>query len=256
MTTLQLDGESLTIGDVRRVAAEGARGEIAACAIGKMAASRALVERLAAGDEPIYAVNTGVGLLADVRIPRDELDLLQRNVIRSHAAGVGDPLAREVVRSWARVRYYPQAGHALAAGDRGKQLRDANRESGYARRQVPPFWRPIEPPVKIGRAGQRHGQAQRWRPPPAGAGATAPGQEEGGPGRNKRPCQQGPNREINEVAGCQPGHKRQQQPQQGRALAVAAGTHDLARIFRSLSRCGDHSLTATVLEAGITADAG
>ena len=50
MTTLQLDGESLTIGDVRRVAAEGARVEIASCAIGKMAASRALVERLAAPD--------------------------------------------------------------------------------------------------------------------------------------------------------------------------------------------------------------
>jgi histidine ammonia-lyase len=104
MTTLQLDGESLTIGDVRRVAAEGARVEIASCAIGKMAASRALVERLVAGDEPIYAVNTGVGLLADVRIPRDELDLLQRNVIRSHAAGVGNPLARDVVRAMMLIR--------------------------------------------------------------------------------------------------------------------------------------------------------
>ena len=52
-----------------------------------MEASRALIERLAAGDDPIYAVNTGVGLLADVRIPREDLDQLQRNVIRSHAAG-------------------------------------------------------------------------------------------------------------------------------------------------------------------------
>ena len=53
-------------------------------AIGRMNASRALMERLAAGEAPIYAVNTGVGLLANVRIPRDDLDQLQRNVIRSH----------------------------------------------------------------------------------------------------------------------------------------------------------------------------
>ena len=51
------------------------------------------MERLAAGDEPVYAVNTGVGLLADVRIPPDQLEQLQRNVVRSHACGVGEPLA-------------------------------------------------------------------------------------------------------------------------------------------------------------------
>ena len=56
-----------------------------------MNASRALIDRLAAGDAPIYAVNTGVGLLADVRIPRQDLDQLQRNVIRSHSVGVGEP---------------------------------------------------------------------------------------------------------------------------------------------------------------------
>ena len=69
-----------------------------------MRRSRAAIEQMAAGEAPIYAVNTGVGLLADVRIPRDELKQLQRNVIRSHAAGTGEPLAREVVRAMMLIR--------------------------------------------------------------------------------------------------------------------------------------------------------
>ena len=150
MTTLQLDGESLTIGDVRRVAVEGARVEIASCAIGKMAASRALVERLAAGDEPIYAVNTGVGLLADVRIPRDDLDLLQRNVIRSHAAGVGDPLAREVVRAMMLIR-----ANVLAKGLSGIRPVVAERLCDLLNRGVTP---------RGALAGQRGRVAATWRP--------------------------------------------------------------------------------------------
>src|SRR4051794_30422768 len=73
-------------------------------AIARMEASRALIDTLAAGDDPIYAVNTGVGLLADVRIPREDLDQLQRNVIRSHSTGVGDPLPRDVVRAMMLIR--------------------------------------------------------------------------------------------------------------------------------------------------------
>ena len=66
--------------------------------------SRALIDSLAAGGAPIYAVNTGVGLLANVRIPREDLDQLQRNVIRSHCVGVGEPLARDVVRAMMLIR--------------------------------------------------------------------------------------------------------------------------------------------------------
>jgi histidine ammonia-lyase len=104
MATVQLDGESLGTGDVRRVASGGARVGLADAAVAKMRASRERIETMAAGDEPVYAVNTGVGLLADVRIPREDLDRLQRNVIRSHAAGVGEPLARDVVRAMMLIR--------------------------------------------------------------------------------------------------------------------------------------------------------
>ncbi|HUB79670.1 MAG TPA: histidine ammonia-lyase [Bryobacteraceae bacterium] len=103
--TLALDGNHLTLADTCAAArARTASVVLAPAAYTQMKASRALVERLAAGDAPIYAVNTGVGLLADVRIPAGDLEHLQRNVIRSHCVGVGEPLAREVVRAMMLIR--------------------------------------------------------------------------------------------------------------------------------------------------------
>ena len=103
--TLSLDGNHLTLGETCSIAlSRTANVTLAPAAYQQMNASRALVDRLAEGDAPIYAVNTGVGLLADVRIPPGDLELLQRNVIRSHCAGVGEPLAREVVRAMMLIR--------------------------------------------------------------------------------------------------------------------------------------------------------
>ena len=102
---MDLDGHSLTIEQVCAVArAKKTDVALAPAAVAAMERSQALVDRLAAGDAPIYAVNTGVGLLADVRIPREDLAQLQRNVIRSHSAGVGDPLGRDVVRAMMLIR--------------------------------------------------------------------------------------------------------------------------------------------------------
>ncbi|MBV8729795.1 MAG: histidine ammonia-lyase [Acidobacteriia bacterium] len=101
---VELDGEHLTIEDVQIVAERDATVSLASNAIEKMRASREPVELLAAGDTAIYGVNTGVGLLADIRIPRKDLELLQLNVVRSHAAGVGNPLDRAVVRAMMLIR--------------------------------------------------------------------------------------------------------------------------------------------------------
>ncbi len=102
---MHLDGNSLTVEAVGVIArARTADVSLTEAAVERMSASRALIDRLAAGDEPIYAVNTGVGLLANVRIPREDLDQLQRNVIRSHSVGVGDPMARETVRAMMLIR--------------------------------------------------------------------------------------------------------------------------------------------------------
>src|SRR3546814_435910 len=57
-----------------------------------IAASAAAVARILGRHEPVYGINTGFGKLASVRIGDDELEMLQRNIVLSHAAGVGDPM--------------------------------------------------------------------------------------------------------------------------------------------------------------------
>jgi histidine ammonia-lyase len=98
-----------------------------------MQRSRAVVERLASGDAPVYAVNTGVGLLADVRVPPEELEQLQRNVVRSHCCGVGDPLARDEVRAMMLIR-----ANVLAKGFSGIRPLVAERLCDLLNRGVTP----------------------------------------------------------------------------------------------------------------------
>lgn len=130
---IYLDGNSLSLEDVVAVARAGAPAHLAPAAIDRMNASRALIERLAAGDEPIYAVNTGVGLLANMRISREDLDQLQRNVIRSHSVGVGDPLPRDVVRAMMLIR-----ANVLAIGLSGIRPLVAERLCDLLNRGVTP----------------------------------------------------------------------------------------------------------------------
>jgi histidine ammonia-lyase len=66
--------------------------------IQRVAEAAASVERIVAGGETVYGVNTGFGLLASTRIPDERLAELQTNLILSHSAGLGDPLPRHVTR--------------------------------------------------------------------------------------------------------------------------------------------------------------
>src|SRR5437868_1440703 len=73
----------------------------------RMQQSRAFIDHLARGgaDVPsVYGVNTGFGALAEVRVTQAQIGELQRNLVRSHAAGVGTPLPREVVRAMLLLR--------------------------------------------------------------------------------------------------------------------------------------------------------
>ncbi len=131
---MELSGEDLTIEQVWRVAAAGAEVAVAARAVDNMERSRAVVERLAAGDAAVYGVNTGVGLLADMRIASSDLDQLQRNVVRSHSAGVGDPLARAEVRAMMLIR-----ANVLAKGFSGIRPVVAQRLCDLLNRGVTPI---------------------------------------------------------------------------------------------------------------------
>ncbi len=131
---IPIDGNTLTLAQVCAVArAQTADVGLAASARERMEHSRALIDRLAAGDAPIYAVNTGVGLLANVRIAREDLDQLQRNVIRSHCAGVGEPLARDAVRAMMLIR-----ANVLAKGFSGIRPLVADRLCELVNRGVTP----------------------------------------------------------------------------------------------------------------------
>src|ERR671910_1808115 len=95
-----LDGESLTIEDVVRVARDpGGRVSLQPAARRALLQSRRRVEQAIQSNQTIYGINTGFGKLANVRIPPHQLDQLQTNLIRSHASGVGNPLPVPVVRA-------------------------------------------------------------------------------------------------------------------------------------------------------------
>jgi len=103
--TLTLDGRTLTIGDVVRAARDSrVRVTLDPAARSELVRSRGLIEAAIASGQTIYGINTGFGKLANVRIAPDQLELLQVNLIRSHAAGVGSPLPSDVVRGLMLLR--------------------------------------------------------------------------------------------------------------------------------------------------------
>jgi histidine ammonia-lyase len=101
---LLLDGDSLALGDLRAIADEYQAVALAPQAAARVNAARAVVDRKAAADEAVYGINTGFGALAETRIPRDALAALQLNLLRSHAAGVGEPLPVRAVRATMALR--------------------------------------------------------------------------------------------------------------------------------------------------------
>src|SRR5512138_3495104 len=101
---IQLDGSSLTIEQLLAIADCDEPVTLADVARDRVRASRAVVDRRALSDEPAYGINTGFGSFADVKIAPDALNALQLNLLRSHAAGVGDPLPPRAVRATMALR--------------------------------------------------------------------------------------------------------------------------------------------------------
>ncbi len=106
-----LTGRDLSVTDVVAVARQHAPVSLDGSARERMAASRAVIERVVASGDTVYGVTTGFGDLADVRVSSEQTATLQRNLVRSHAAGVGEPLPEEVVRAMLLLR-----ANALAVG--------------------------------------------------------------------------------------------------------------------------------------------
>lgn len=96
--TLQLRAGELTLADLRRVHAQHVHVELDGADRARVARASELVDAIVARGDAAYGINTGFGLLAQTRIPDDQLELLQRNLVLSHAAGIGEPLPDGVVR--------------------------------------------------------------------------------------------------------------------------------------------------------------
>src|SRR3954447_17550113 len=101
---LELTGTGLAARDVIAVARDRTEVRLAPAARDAMEASAAVVERLGDRVEPAYGVSTGFGSLANVTIPVERRDELQRALVRSHAAGMGEPVEPEVVRAMMLLR--------------------------------------------------------------------------------------------------------------------------------------------------------
>jgi histidine ammonia-lyase len=95
---MNLDAGALTLDDLQRIHAGAGALQIDAAARARIRASAAVVQRAAAGEAPVYGVNTGFGKLAGTRIDAADLAQLQLNLIRSHSVGVGDALGASVIR--------------------------------------------------------------------------------------------------------------------------------------------------------------
>jgi histidine ammonia-lyase len=119
---MELRAGTLSLADLRRIYERPVVFKLSAHDRGQITSAGALVDKIVTAGEAAYGINTGFGLLAQTRIPGEQLELLQRNLLLSHAAGVGEPLPDAVVRLILALKV-----NALARGHSGitMQLMDA-----------------------------------------------------------------------------------------------------------------------------------
>ena len=111
---LALSGQALTLEEIAAVACDSRQVTVAEAAWPKIKASRRIVESVVASGETAYGINTGFGKLADVRISSGDLSALQRNLVLSHASGLGEPLPEPETRAMLLLR-----ANVLAKGHSG-----------------------------------------------------------------------------------------------------------------------------------------
>jgi histidine ammonia-lyase len=130
---LELNGQPLSLEQIGQVASGSMDAAIAPAARQRIAASQAVVERIVASNETAYGINTGFGKMSDVRIGPGDLQQLQRNLVRSHASGLGEPLEEAEVRAMLLLR-----ANVLAKGLSGVRYELIELLVGLLNRRVHP----------------------------------------------------------------------------------------------------------------------
>jgi len=134
LKALHINGNDLTLEAVREVAVERRPVLLDPAARAAVHRARAVVDALVAGDKVSYAITTGVGKLSDVRIAGDQIREMQINLVRSHAVGVGEPLAATDVRAMMVLR-----ANSLSKGHSGVRAEVIDALCELLNRGVTPF---------------------------------------------------------------------------------------------------------------------
>ena len=134
MKKVFLNGENLTIDDVVLVAKGQAEVAINEKTRAKMAKCRKFVDSILKKDKAVYGINTGFGILSDVKVEHKDLETLQINLIRSHAIGVGAPFNKETVRAIMLLR-----ANVLAKGFSGISLETFDKLLELLNKDIIPF---------------------------------------------------------------------------------------------------------------------
>ncbi len=134
MNALHINGNDLSLENVREVAVERRAVLLAPDAREAVNRARAVVDEIVAGNKVAYAITTGVGKLSDVRIEGDQIRELQVNLVRSHAVGVGEPLSVAETRAMMLLR-----ANSLAKGHSGARAVVIDTLCEMLNRGVTPF---------------------------------------------------------------------------------------------------------------------
>ncbi len=113
MKTISLGSDGMTLEDLVAIARGGRNVRLAKDSEKKIRRTRTLIDQWVAEERTIYGITTGFGALSDVAISREDTRELQKNILMSHAAGVGEPLDQETVRAIMALRIKDMArGHS------------------------------------------------------------------------------------------------------------------------------------------------
>jgi histidine ammonia-lyase len=133
-TYVIINGQALSSAQVLAVARHNAIVTLGSESISRIQAARVVIDTLIAEDHKVYGVTTGFGHLSRVRIPHDQLQDLQHNLLRSHAAGVGEPLSEEVTRAMMLL-----LAASLARGNSGVRTEVVQLLSGMLNARIYPI---------------------------------------------------------------------------------------------------------------------
>ncbi len=123
MNSYLIDSTPLTFNLIQQLLAPGSRLELSAEACNRIQACRDYLDKKIAGQtEPVYGITTGFGSLCNRSISHDDLAQLQKNLVISHACGIGDPVSEEIVRLMLLLKV-----QGLAAGRSGVQVETVQR---------------------------------------------------------------------------------------------------------------------------------